>query len=164
MEPLQKTGMVRSVGIKRRENKEGNLIMPTLHESHKYDDIINLPHHVSGSHPQMDIMDRAAQFSPFAALTGYEAAAKETQRLTQPKVELDESEKQLLDEKFHQLEAELSKAPVITVTYFVPDKRKEGGAYLTISGKVKKIDYFKKTLQMEQGEQLPFDDISDIQL
>lgn len=138
--------------------------MPALHESHKYDDIINLPHHVSGSHPQMDIMDRAAQFSPFAALTGYESAAKETQRLTQPKVELDESEKQLLNEKFHQLEAELSKAPVITVTYFVPDKRKEGGAYLTISGKVKKIDYFKKTLQMEQGEQLPFDDISDIQL
>ena len=79
-------------------------------------------------------------------------------------MELDESEKQLLDEKFHQLEAELSKAPVITVTYFVPDKRKEGGAYCTISGKVKKIDYFKKTLQMEQGEQLPFDDISDIQL
>ena len=138
--------------------------MSALHESHKYDDIINLPHHVSGSHPPMDIMNRAAQFSPFAALTGYEAAAKETQRLTQPKVELDESEKQLLDEKFHQLEADLSREPVITITYFVPDKRKEGGAYHTISGKVLKIDYFKKIIQMEQGESVPFDDISDIQL
>ena len=133
-------------------------------QSHKYDDIINLPHHVSKSHPPMEIMDRAAQFSPFSALTGYEAAAKETQRLTQPRIELDESEKLLLDKKFHQLEAELSLNPVISVTYFVPDKRKEGGAYITVSGKVSKIDYYKKNIQMESGEILPLDDIIDIQL
>ena len=128
-------------------------------QSNKYDDIINLPHHVSKTHPQMNIMDRAAQFSPFAALTGFEAAAKETHRLTQPKIELDESQKQLLDEKFHQLEAKLPKEPVVTITYFVPDTKKEGGAYLTVSGKVRKIDYFKKIIQLEQGELLPFDDI-----
>ncbi len=133
-------------------------------QSHKYDDIINLPHHVSKSHPPMEIMDRAAQFSPFSALTGYEAAAKETQRLTQPRIELDESEKLLLDKKFHQLEAELSVNPIISVTCFVPDKRKEGGAYLTVSGKVSKIDYYKKSIQMESGEILPLDDIIDIQL
>lgn len=133
-------------------------------QSHKYDDIINLPHHVSKSHPPMEIMDRAAQFSPFSALTGYEAAAKETQRLTQPRIELDESEKLLLDKKFHQLEAELSLNPVISVTYFVPDKRKEGGAYSTVSGKVSKIDYYKKNIQMESGEILSLDDIIDIQL
>ena len=133
-------------------------------QSHKYDDIINLPHHVSKSHPPMEIMDRAAQFSPFSALTGYEAAAKETQRLTQPRIELDESEKLLLDKKFHQLEAKLSLNPVISVTYFVPDKRKEGGAYITVSGKVSKIDYYKKNIQMESGEILPLDDIIDIQL
>ncbi len=133
-------------------------------QSHKYDDIINLPHHVSKSHPPMEIMDRAAQFSPFSALTGYEAAAKETQRLTQPRIELDESEKLLLDKKFHQLEAELSLNPVISVTYFVPDKRKEGGAYITVSGKVSKIDYYKKNIQMESGEILSLDDIIDIQL
>ena len=136
--------------------------MSKLHESHKYDDIINLPHHVSKSHPPMDIMDRAAQFSPFAALTGYEAAAKETQRLTQPKIELDESEKQLLDEKFHQLEAQLPMSPVITVTYFVPDTRKEGGAYRTISGSIRKIDRYKRMIQMDSGEILPLDDILDI--
>ena len=133
-------------------------------QSHKYDDIINLPHHVSKSHPPMEIMDRAAQFSPFSALTGYEATAKETQRLTQPRIELDESEKLLLDKKFHQLEAELSLNPVISVTYFVPDKRKEGGAYITVSGKVSKIDYYKKNIQMESGEILSLDDIIDIQL
>ncbi len=133
-------------------------------QSHKYDDIINLPHHVSKSHPPMEIMDRAAQFSPFSALTGYEAAAKETQRLTQPRIELDESEKLLLDKKFHQLEAKLSLNPVISVTYFVPDKRKEGGAYITVSGKVSKIDYYKKNIQMESGEILSLDDIIDIQL
>ena len=133
-------------------------------QSHKYDDIINLPHHVSKSHPPMEIMDRAAQFSPFSALTGYEAAAKETQRLTQPRIELDDSEKLLLDKKFHQLEAELSLNPVISVIYFVPDKRKEGGAYITVSGKVSKIDYYKKNIQMESGEILSLDDIIDIQL
>lgn len=138
--------------------------MSRISETHKYDDIINLPHHVSVTHPPMDIMDRAAQFSPFAALTGYEAAAKETQRLTQPRIELDESEKQLLDEKFHQLEAQLPEAPVITVTYFIPDKRKAGGSYRTISGKVHKIDYYKRVIHMEQGELLPLDDISHIEL
>ena len=87
--------------------------MSHLSLNHKYDDIINLPHHVSKTHPPMDIMDRAAQFSPFAALTGYEAAVKETGRLTQPKIELDESEKQLLNEKLQLLEKNLTMRPEI---------------------------------------------------
>ena len=110
-----------------------------LSHSHKYDDIINLPHHVSKTHPPMDMMERAAQFSPFAALTGYEAAAKETGRLTQPRIELDESEKEVLDQQLHKLEAAFPKTPSAAFTYFIPDVRKEGGTYRTVSGKIRKI-------------------------
>ena len=100
--------------------------MSSLHRTNKYDDMIDLPHHVSKTHPPMDIMDRAAQFSPFAALTGYEAAAEETRRLTQPKIELDESEKELLDIRLHDLETQFSQRPEITITYFIPDTQKRG--------------------------------------
>lgn len=140
--------------------------MSHLSLNHKYDDIINLPHHVSKTHPPMDIMDRAAQFSPFAALTGYEAAAKETGRLTQPKIELDESEKQLLDEKLQLLEKKLTtcpeEQPEVTLTYFVPDGKKEGGAYNSVSDKVLKIDPYKKTLLLDTRIEIPIEDIIDL--
>lgn len=93
-------------------------------DNHKYDDIINLPHHVSKTHPPMDIMDRAAQFSPFAALTGYKEAAEETRRLTQPKIQLDETQKELLDIELHKLEAGLLQKTVVTVTYLFQTKRR----------------------------------------
>lgn len=137
--------------------------MSDLSHTNKYDDIIHLPHHVSRTHPPMDIMDRAAQFSPFAALTGYEAAAEETGRLTQPRIELDESEKELLDIRLHDLEAQLSLHPEATITYFVPDTKKEGGAYHTITGKVTRISHTRRSLTLENGEAIPIENIYDIQ-
>ena len=137
--------------------------MSSLHHTDKYDDIINLPHPVSKTHPPMDIMDRAAQFSPFAALTGYEAAAEEAGRLTQPKIELDESEKALLDIRLHDLEAQLFLHPMAVITCFIPDARKEGGAYCTLTGKITKIDHTRKSLTLETGESIPIENIYDIQ-
>ena len=112
----------------------------SMTETHKYDDIINLPHHVSHSRPRMSNYDRAAQFSPFAALTGYGDAVKETERITDNKLELAEDEKQLLNEKMQILLENLDVNPKITVTYFEPDKKKSGGVYLTKIGNVKEID------------------------
>ena len=136
--------------------------MPFFSHSHKYDDIMDLPHHVSKTHPPMDMMERAAQFSPFAALTGYEAAAKETGRLTQPRIELDESEKELLDQQIQKLEAAFPKNPSAAFTYFIPDARKEGGTYRTVSGKIRKIDPYRRIIFLESGEQIPMEEIINI--
>lgn len=127
--------------------------------SGKYDDIINLPHHVSEKHPQMSLHDRAAQFSPFAALTGYDDAVKETARLTDTMFELDEDEKSILDEK---LRRSLENKDEISVTYFVKDNKKEGGSYNTVSGTIKKIDEYLRTLVLNSGEEIPIDNIYDI--
>lgn len=127
--------------------------------SGKYDDIINLPHHVSEKHPQMSLHDRAAQFSPFAALTGYDDAVKETARLTDTIFELDEDEKSILDEK---LKRGLENKDEISVTYFIKDSKKEGGSYNTVSGRVKKIDEYLRTLVLNSGEEIPIDNIYDI--
>lgn len=131
-------------------------------DNHKYGDIINLPHHVSKTHPPMDIMDRAAQFSPFAALTGYKEAAEETRRLTQPKIQLDETQKELLDIELHKLEAGLLQKTVVTVTYFIPDQKKDGGVYHTVSGTVRKIDHYRRILCIENKEEIPVENIIDI--
>ena len=93
----------------------------------EYDDIIHLPHHVSRIHPQMSMEDRAAQFSPFAALTGYDAAIVETARLTAQRVELDEYERQALNKKLQFISEHLNEHPKVSITCFVPDARKEGG-------------------------------------
>ena len=105
-----------------------------------YSDIIHLPHHVSKTHPQMSMHDRAAQFSPFAALTGYDSAILETARLTEEKITLNEDMQELLDIKFQQLLEHLSEKPLISITFFCPDKRKQGGSYVSASGTVKKLD------------------------
>ncbi len=128
-----------------------------------YDDIIHLPHHVSDKRPQMPMQDRAAQFSPFAALTGYSEAVAETARLTDEKMELDETEQAVLDRKQRILMDALSEHPAITVTYFQKDERKAGGAYRTVSGKLKKIDEFERTLILTNGEQIRTGDICDIE-
>ena len=122
-----------------------------------YDDIINLPHHVSATRPQMSMMDRAAQFSPFAALTGYDAAIKETGRLTDEKIEMDEEALNILNMKFQILARSLDDEPEVTFTYFKPDERKAGGAYLTASGVVKKIDAFERMIVMRNGTKIPMD-------
>ncbi|MDE6641139.1 MAG: YolD-like family protein [Acetatifactor sp.] len=109
-------------------------------QSGNYEDIINLPHHVSARHPQMLLSARAAQFSPFAALTGHEDAIRETERLTEDFREPEEDRRELLDNKIRLLQENLSENPEVEVTYFQPDSKKTGGAYVTVKGRVKKID------------------------
>jgi hypothetical protein len=124
-----------------------------------YDDIIHLPHHVSNKHPPMRRSDRAAQFSPFAALTGYNAAVKETARLTDSKLELDETEKAMLNEKLQQLVEQLETKPQVRITYFSPDEKKNGGAYVTAFGAVRKLDTAAHALCLTDGKRIPIDDI-----
>lgn len=128
-----------------------------------YEDIIHLSHHVSPKRPQMSMKDRAAQFAPFAALTGHEEAVRETARLTDSKIELDENEIQLLDQKLQYLEAQ-AKQPVIEITYFLPDQRKSGGAYVDVQGRIKRIDPYSHSLRMEDGTEIPITDILKIDL
>lgn len=130
--------------------------------SGKYDDIINLPHHISSKRPQMSIHDRAAQFSPFAALTGYDGAVKETARLTHKRMELNEDTLNILDMKFHIILEHLKEEPVISLTYFVADERKEGGSYVTVTGRVIKADTFKGQITLEGKGVIPLGDIIDI--
>ena len=127
-----------------------------------YDDIIHLPHHVSQNHPQMPMLDRAAQFTPFAALTGYEAAVGETARLTSERRELSSQEAEELNRRLAALIAHLPDRPEVTVEYFVPDDRKAGGAYVTISGRVRHISVPEKTLVMEEGTVIDLEDIAAI--
>ena len=128
----------------------------------EYDDIIDLPHHVSKVHPQMPQSARAAQFSPFAALTGYEDIIDETARLTAPKRELDESEKAELHRKFGVLISLLGEKPVVRIEYFVPDERKDGGEYVARSGAVAGISPAKRTLTLDDGTAIRFEDIAHI--
>ena len=127
-----------------------------------YSDIINLPHHVSHNHPQMPMEARAAQFAPFAALTGYDAVIHETARLTDRRVELEEYDNERLNRKFAELMTILDDRPEITVSYFLPDERKAGGSYNTTSGKVMKIDTYEHLLWMDDGTKIPITDIIDL--
>lgn len=127
-----------------------------------YDDIINLPRHTSPSRPHMSAYDRAAQFSPFAALTGYGSAITETGRLTDKKVELDEYSKAELNEKLVKIQDQIAAQPEVLITYFQPDKKKSGGAYITATGCVKKIDAYERTVIMQDATKIPIDDILEI--
>lgn len=129
--------------------------------SASYDDIIHLPHPTSASHPRMPMIDRAAQFSPFQALTGYGAAIRETARLTDRKTELTEDEQALLDEKLRLL---LDSGAAGMFTYFQPDGKKSGGAYVTAEGIVKKIDLLERCVILTNGGRIPIDDILDIEV
>jgi hypothetical protein len=127
-----------------------------------YDDIINHPHHVSTQHPRMSMIDRAAQFSPFAALTGYGEVIKETARLTDRKPELSESEKAELDYKLRMACDYPGENPALTITYFVPDHRKAGGSCHTISGQIKKIDDYQKQVILLDKTRIDIDCILNI--
>ena len=131
----------------------------TKREAHAYDDIVALPHPVSQRHPQMPIADRAAQFSPFAALTGHDAAIKETARLTDRQIELDENSKSFLDEKLRMVLERLADHPQVTVTYFQPDGKKAGGAYVRSTGEIKKIDEYERLIVLLSGVKIPIDSI-----
>lgn len=128
-----------------------------------YDDIIHLPHHVSKTRPQMSLEDRAAQFSPFAALTGYDAAILETGRLTEDKLELGEETQAILDRKQRYLAEIIDTKPEITVTYFVPDEKKSGGAYSTVTGFLKRIDEYERVLMLTDGRKIQLNAILDIE-
>lgn len=129
---------------------------------HKYDDIIEMEHHISKKHPQMSLYARSAQFAPFAALTGYEEAVKETGRETSSKIELDEEMKQILDSKLQILFERLKDKPEISITYFVPDTKKDGGEYITVSGIVRKINSFSQSIILIDNTVIPISEIIDI--
>lgn len=128
-----------------------------------YDDIIELPHPTSTKHPRMSAIDRAAQFSPFAALTGHGEAIRETARLTDRRVELDEDVKAELNQKLRLLCVHQAEYPQVCITYFQPDHCKDGGSYRTVTGLVKKIDDFQQAVILTCGEQIPMDDIYEIE-
>lgn len=134
------------------------------YKSSPYDDIINLPHHVSRTHPQMPMANRAAQFAPFAALTGYEAAVNETARITEEKISLDEDARAALDETLRIITCQPPETVRAAVTYFLPDTQKTGGAYVTVTGFVKKTDPYERLLIMAGGTQIPLADILNIQI
>lgn len=125
----------------------------------KYDDIINLPHHVSKTRPKMPLEQRSAQFAPFAALTGYEDEISETGRLTTNRIELNEEAKQLLDRTLQAIANKISTQPAVTITYFVPDTKKDGGRYLTTAGIIKKIDEYRQVIILEDKTEIPINNI-----
>lgn len=137
--------------------------MPKLRDLHQYDDIIHLPRHSSPTRAPMPQANRAAQFMPFAALTGYDDAVKEEARLTEQKIELDDDALQQLNERLWALQAMLPDAPEIQVTYFVADPQKLGGAYRQLSGRIKRIDPAGGRLVLRGGAVIPFDNILRIE-
>ena len=129
----------------------------------QYDDIIDLPHHVSARHPKMPMPERAAQFSPFMALTGYEDVIRETARLTEQKPEFSENVCEELEGKMRILAEHTAEHPEITVSYFLPDERKEGGAYVRGTGAVKEIDRIGKTIVLTDKTRIPMEQIREIE-
>ena len=127
-----------------------------------YDDIINLPHHVSATRPRMSMIDRAAQFSPFSALTGHDSAVKETARLTDQRIELSEDMKSELNDRLLFIAERKEENPKIEITYFKPDEKKDGGAYITAFGSVKKINEYERVIIMNDGTKIQIDDIISI--
>ena len=128
----------------------------------KYAHIIDLPHHVSKRHPQMTMYQRAAQFAPFAALTGHSAAISETARLTYKKIELSDNECEMLNQRIMLLLAHLNEHPYVSITYFIPDTHKEGGQYATHTGTLRSWDEYEQRLTFDDGAQIKANEIIDI--
>ncbi len=129
-----------------------------------YEDIIRLPHPTSKKHSQMSMVERAAQFSPFAALTGFDAVIQETGRLTDQRVELGESDREELERRLNYLDAQVEEHPLVKVTYFLLDEKKEGGAYVTVQGKLKRINSGEGVLLLEAGEGVPIREIAWVEI
>ena len=132
-------------------------------EKFPYEDIVNLPPHISKKHPQPSMMDRAARFAPFAAITGYEEMVLEEARVTEERIDLDEGALSLLNEKLNMIQEFLDEEPEVTITYFEPDKRKSGGAYVSITGTVKRIDEYEHLVLMTDGKKINIEDIYNLQ-
>ena len=128
-------------------------------ERFPYEDIVNLPPHISKRHPQPTMIERAARFAPFAAITGYEEMVLEEARVTEERVELDEGTLAILNEKLNIIHESLDSAPIIKITYFEPDKKKSGGAYVSVTGTVKRIDEYERIVIMSDGKKIPIDEI-----
>ena len=135
-----------------------------MNEAHEDEDIIDMPYHKSEVHQHMSLYDRAAQFSPFAALTGHEDAIEETGRLTVSKADIDESVKEKLDAELIRIIGKIDECPYISVTYYKPDERKSGGAYITYEGNIRKIDEYARTIVMDNEINISFDDIVELKL
>ena len=129
----------------------------------RYDDIINLPHHVSTNHPRMSMHDRAAQFAPFAALVGYDDAVAETARPTDSRPELDEQEQRELNARLCELADHIQDQPEVRIRYFVPDERKSGGAVVEVSGVIKKLAASNKTIVLTDGTVIPISELLGIE-
>lgn len=134
-----------------------------MEDTSRYNDIINLPHHVSTEKPHMSMMNRAAQFSPFSALSGYKESVQETARLTDTRIEIDESVKISLDAKLQVIQSRLPEQMQVSITYFVPDIRKAGGAYVAAEGHVRKIDDVRHIVQLTDRTEIPIEEIIDIE-
>ena len=128
----------------------------------QYDDIINLPHHISKKHPQMSLYARSAQFAPFAALTGYEEAVTETAREVGERIDIDDELRNILDSKIQMLSEQIKKKHEIIFTYFIPDLTKDGGKYINVTGIIKKIDTIKQLIILEDKTEIPINEIIDI--
>ena len=124
-----------------------------------YDDILHLPRPQSKKHTPMSMEDRAAQFLPFAALTGYDAAVSETARLTEDRIELDPQEAERLGARLAVLVKRQNEQPELSLLYYVPDARKAGGAYVTVSGRLRKITDFPRCIYLTDGIRIPIEDI-----
>ena len=128
-------------------------------EKFPYEDIVNLPPHISKRHPQPSMIDRAARFAPFAAITGYEEMVLEEARVTEERIDLDEGALALLNEKLNMIQEFLDEEPEVTITYFEPDKKKSGGAYVSITGVVKRIDEYEHLVILTDGKKIRIEDI-----
>lgn len=124
-----------------------------------YEDIVDLPPHISKKHPQPTMLERAARFAPFAAITGYEEMVLEEARVTEERIELDEGTLAMLNEKLNIIHDSLDSEPVIQITYFEPDKKKSGGAYISVTGTVKRIDEYERLVIMSDGKKIRIDEI-----
>ena len=131
-------------------------------DANRYDDIINLPHHTSATRPRMSRQSRAAQFAPFAALTGYDDAIEEAARLTDERIELTEAEQLALSGQISRLKERLSECPTVEITFFRPDEKKAGGEYVRVSAIVSKIRDFEQALVLDDGREIAFSDILEI--
>ncbi len=132
--------------------------------NNKYEDIINLKHSISKKHPPMPLEERAAQFAPFAALTGYEKTITETAREVDKRIELDEEAQNTINRKIQELKQQIVTKPIVAITYFQKDLRKEGGEYITVTEKIRKIDDYKKIIVLENKTEIPIREILDIDI
>ena len=130
----------------------------------KYDDIINLPHYEPKYHPRMSKYKRSAQFAPFAALVGYDEQVKECSRLTDERLEIDDELKEKINYKLNKINELIKNNPVVEITYFIPDVKKDGGKYITEKGNVKRIDYINRFIKFTDNKKIILDDVIDIKI